>query len=433
MISLLLLLLAQPYPTRMDQGVGLKDGGSWTVNCTNCSGGGGGSSGGGTIDGGDVRASQGLGEDGGRAWNVVDKSRPVVTVEFDGGFVSVANFPATQAVSATALPLPTGASTEATLALIKAKTDNLDVLLSTRTKSADSQTVTGTVTAAQGLGEDGGRGWDVHLRDRPVVVVEFDGGFVTALQGGGPWAIQFDGGLVTALGSKTNNNAAPGASNLGVLDGLANAAPPTWVEGNQVGLSQDLAGNLRVVSHAPNVLGCWSLNGNVAYTATTVNGIIFSMRWGDATRFALILKVSVAVIAVAFTTLGLVERQLVFVRSFTASDSAGTALTPAANQNELRTSFATSLLTDARIGGFLTAGTGTADTNPLASVPAWMGAVGNVIGGGSLVPLWDASSGFQYPIVLAQNEGIRVRLGAAETASTRQTFVNVVWCEINAY
>lgn len=39
------------------------------------------------------------------------------------------------------VPLPTGASTEATLALIKAKTDNLDVVLSTRTKPADQQHV----------------------------------------------------------------------------------------------------------------------------------------------------------------------------------------------------------------------------------------------------------------------------------------------------
>jgi hypothetical protein len=38
----------------------------------------------------------------------------------------------TQPVSAASLPLPSGASTEATLALIKAKTDNLDVALSTR-------------------------------------------------------------------------------------------------------------------------------------------------------------------------------------------------------------------------------------------------------------------------------------------------------------
>lgn len=61
----------------------------------------------------------------------------------------------TQPVSAAALPLPTGASTEATLAAIKAKTDNLDVALSTRavTGLTDAQLraapvpVSGTVTA----------------------------------------------------------------------------------------------------------------------------------------------------------------------------------------------------------------------------------------------------------------------------------------------
>jgi hypothetical protein len=76
--------------------------------------------------------------------------------------VSVSNFPATQQVSAASLPLPTGASTEATLAAIKAKTDNLDVALSTRTKPADTQPVsaaslplpTGAATEAS-LGTDG--------------------------------------------------------------------------------------------------------------------------------------------------------------------------------------------------------------------------------------------------------------------------------------
>jgi hypothetical protein len=48
------------------------------------------------------------------------------------GTVAVSNFPATQPISAASLPLPSGASTEVTLALIKAKTDNLDVALSTR-------------------------------------------------------------------------------------------------------------------------------------------------------------------------------------------------------------------------------------------------------------------------------------------------------------
>lgn len=54
----------------------------------------------------------------------------------------------TQPVSAAALPLPAGASTEATLALIKAKTDNLDVLLSTRTKPSDTQIISGAVTVS---------------------------------------------------------------------------------------------------------------------------------------------------------------------------------------------------------------------------------------------------------------------------------------------
>jgi hypothetical protein len=236
----------------------------------------------------------------------------------------------------------------------------------------------------------------------------------------------------TVSGGKTNNNAAPGATNDGTLPVLANAAPPTWVEGNQTANSADLAGATRVVLRPPVVLGSYALNGTVAYTATTVNGIIFSFRWGDATRLCRITKISVAVLCTAFTTAGIVERQLIVVRSFTASDTGGTALTPTLNNQKLQTSMGTSLLTDARIGGFLTAGTGTADANPLASCPAWMAAVGNLIGAGQLVPLYEMGP-HKKPLVFAQNEGFRIRLGAAETASTRQTFVNVEWDEGNNF
>jgi hypothetical protein len=50
----------------------------------------------------------------------------------------------------------------------------------------------------------------------------------------------------------TNNNAVPGALNLGVLPALANAANPTWVEGNQVLLSEDLKGRLRIMGQVPS-------------------------------------------------------------------------------------------------------------------------------------------------------------------------------------
>lgn len=107
----------------------------------------------------------------GRTWNLafandkVDASGSSVSVSnFPAGFAIVGNvevmndagnplpvsgafFQATQPVSAAALPLPAGASTEATLALVKAKTDNLDVALSTRATEATLATVATTEAA----------------------------------------------------------------------------------------------------------------------------------------------------------------------------------------------------------------------------------------------------------------------------------------------
>lgn len=53
-------------------------------------------------------------------------------------------------------------------------------------------------------------------------------------------------GTVTTTGNKTNNNAAPGATNVGVLPCIANASTPSWTEGNLVGCSVALDGSMRV-------------------------------------------------------------------------------------------------------------------------------------------------------------------------------------------
>ena len=53
-------------------------------------------------------------------------------------------------------------------------------------------------------------------------------------------------GTVTVAGNLTNNNAAPGANNVGALTALANAASPSWTEGDQVLASVDLTGRQRV-------------------------------------------------------------------------------------------------------------------------------------------------------------------------------------------
>lgn len=116
--------------------------------------------------------------------SAVPVTGPLTLAQFVGatenvtGSVAVTNFPATQPVSAAALPLPTGASTEATLALIKAKTDNIDVALSTRTKPADTQKVDGSAVTQPVSGPL----TDAQLRATPVPV----SGTVTITDGSGP-------------------------------------------------------------------------------------------------------------------------------------------------------------------------------------------------------------------------------------------------------
>jgi hypothetical protein len=73
---------------------------------------------------------------------------------------------------------------------------------------------------------------------------------------------------VTVSGGKTNNNAAPGATNIGALVGVATAAAPTYTEGNLIALSTDLAGALRVTGS----LSVGGTTDNSAFTAGTSTG-----------------------------------------------------------------------------------------------------------------------------------------------------------------
>lgn len=292
------------------------------------------------------------------------------------GSVSVSNFPATQAVTQSGTWTVQPGNTANTTAW---KVDG----------SAVTQPVSGTVTANQGTANTAANGWFIKQTDgtntAPTMDVAARAGFVEVTDG----------------------------TNTATVDATLKA--------------------LKVAPRPFETIGVYSLNGNVAYTATTANGEILSFRWGDATRLCVLLRVRVQVVCTAFTTAGLVERQLIIQRANTVADTAGTAFVLTGNNNKRRTSFGTSLVSDVRIGGFLTAGTRTLDANPVASAIGWMAAIGNVIGtAGVPATLYDISS-TDYPIVFAQNEGFLVRLGAAETASTRQTFVSIDWAEVNAF
>jgi hypothetical protein len=122
-------------------------------------------------------------------------------------------------VSAAALPLPSGASTSA----------NQTTLGNQTTKIND-----GTNTAA--------------VKPASTAAVAGDPALVVAIS---------PNNALSLAGNKTNNNAAPGADNIGALPAVANAANPSWTEGRLVALSATLSGALRVVQHAAGALANW--------------------------------------------------------------------------------------------------------------------------------------------------------------------------------
>lgn len=178
------------------------------------------------------------------------------------------------------------------VAVTNAGLTNLDVALSTRLAES---TFTGRFVAAT-LDADAlanetttavhgkcylynGATWD---RCRGAVatglLVNVSNASITVAQGSPPWSVAPDGTIwtltgsspnvnvtntVTVQGAKSNNNTAPGATNVGTLPCIANAAAPTWVEGNQVLCSSTLTGDTRIISKTVTL----STTGQQAVTA----------------------------------------------------------------------------------------------------------------------------------------------------------------------
>lgn len=182
-------------------------------------------------------------------------------------------------------------------------------------------------------------------------------------------------------------------------------------------------------------LGIYSLAAASGTMAAGLAGAspIFSFRWGNASNLGILKKVilSAGNTATAFTA-GVCTFNLFIARSFSASDTGGTDVTPTSNTNKLRTSMGTTLLTSARISSTatLTAGTRTKDGNPAGSISVSIPATA----GTTLLapyPLFLALAG-DYPVVFAQNEGFVIE--ATVPATGTWTFsVQTQWEELASY
>lgn len=218
-----------------------------------------------------------------------------------------------------------------------------------------------------------------------------------------------------------------------------------YLLGNR-GATFDPDNNLRVSARPPGfgALGAYSkgmATGLIVATGSA-GAVIWTMRWTDATRLALVERVRVnAVVTGTITTAVPYDLELYSSRSYTVSPttSIGTTAT-LSTHGKRRTSMGSTLLGGMWILGTAAAGlTGETlgnDTDPLARIS---GATGTVIGtqffGANPMDLWkaDGQTG-QHPLILAQNEGLTIQAPLAGPATgTFRIAVSVDWMELADY
>jgi len=184
--------------------------------------------------------------------------------------------------------------------------------------------------------------------------------------------------------------------------------------------------------------GMYRVSTTVALVVTqAANGTLFSFRWGDATRLCVPLFIRLECMQTAAATATIMPSfQIFLARTFTASDTGGTAITITGNSMKKRTSMATTLITDIRkstLAAGLTAGTRTLDADPVLEMPTQQ--LITTPNTTTYTKTLDFTNSGDMPFVFAQNEGFIVRgptvvFGAAGTANL---VVDVAWAEVASY
>lgn len=184
--------------------------------------------------------------------------------------------------------------------------------------------------------------------------------------------------------------------------------------------------------------GHYRLATTIALVVTqTANGTLFSWRWGDATRLAVLMYARLALLQTAAATATIMPSYQIFIaRGFTASDSVGTAIALTGNNMKKRTSMGTTLVTDIRksaVAAGLTVGTRTLDAEPI--IEMLTNSTITTPNANVYQNAFDATNTDDMPEVFAQNEGWIVRgptvvFGAAGTANLA---VEGVWAEVTSY
>jgi hypothetical protein len=194
-------------------------------------------------------------------------------------------------------------------------------------------------------------------------------------------------------------------------------------------------GAARVAVRPIDVLGWHSVSvATGALTGLAAGAAIFSFR-NLAANPVIVRRVGTGFITTtAFTAAQMMSFGLAVARSFTTSDSGGTAIALAGSNAKHRTALATPTSLDCRVAttGALTAGTRTVDANTLGLQAGWAGGAGTTI-----VPALNnllAHDTGDYPIVLSQNEGLLIsNLTAMSAGGVGMAFASIEFAEASAF
>ena len=176
-----------------------------------------------------------------------------VTGTWTGTIVFEASTDGTNFYSVTAIPYPAAGAT------VSQTTTNGQWLIATgglnslRLRGSTVTSGTATVWIEVGIGSNGIYVLSPSAADFNATVAQGNAGTI-----GQSWFTKITDGSnvfgttssfpLTVTGTKTNNAAAPGTNNIGALVALANTAAPSYTDGDQVLLSVDTTGALRVSS-----------------------------------------------------------------------------------------------------------------------------------------------------------------------------------------
>lgn len=175
--------------------------------------------------------------------------------------------------------------------------------------------------------------------------------------------------------------------------------------------------------------------------ALGANSEIVQFRWADATRIALIHKITLsACVSTTFFAAGVpVQIELYKATAWTVAGTLGVAPTMAA-LGKRRTSMGSSLVAagDIRVSAnvALGAGTKTLEANTLACLaapgPITASLNGQIIAPGTV--FFDAATQTGgHPFALVQNEGLVIRVPAVPATGTWTAGVYIEWSEVTAF